>query len=55
LTCSIAAWRVETSMNFALLHAGQSAHPRPDPVRRTAAPVTMIAMRANSAAIVIVR
>ncbi len=42
-------------MNLALLHAGQSAHPSPDPVSRTAAPVTMIASRANSAAIVIAR
>ena len=36
-------------MNLVLLHAGQSAHPKPDPVRRTAAPVTMIAQIANRA------
>ena len=42
-------------MNLVLLHAGQSAQPNPDPVRRTAAPVTMIAPMANSAARVMAR
>ena len=44
----MAAWRDETSMNSVLLHAGQSAQPSPEPVRRTAAPVTMIAQMANN-------
>ena len=42
-------------MNLVLLHAGQSAQPKPDPVRRTAAPVTMIAQIATRAATVIAR
>ena len=42
-------------MNFVLLHAGQSAHPKPDPVRRTAAPVTMIAQIATRAPMVTAR
>jgi hypothetical protein len=43
LTCSIAACPVDTSTNWVLLHWGQSAHPRPEPVRRTSDPVMMIA------------
>ena len=43
LSCSIAAWCVDTSTTLVALHAGQSAQPRPEFVSRTAAPLTMIA------------
>ncbi len=55
LSCSMAACGDDTSMNLVLLHAGQSAHPNPDPVRRTAAPVTMIAQIASRAPTVTAR
>ena len=42
-------------MNLVLLQPGQSAHPKPDPVRRTAAPVTMIAQIASRAPMVTAR
>ena len=42
LTCSMAPWVVETSMNFSELQRGQSEHPKPDPESRTAAPLTTI-------------
>jgi len=50
LTCSTAPCGVETSTNFWSLQFGQSAQPRPEPVRRTAAPVTTIRHTATSAA-----
>ena len=40
LICSMAPWVVETSMNFSELQRGQSEQPKPEPVRRTAAPLT---------------
>ncbi len=40
LTCSMAAWPVDTSMKLVLLQFGQSSHPRPLPVSRTAPPAT---------------
>ncbi|CAB4755435.1 unannotated protein [freshwater metagenome] len=42
LICSIAACVEETSTNLDELHAGQSTHPSPEPVRRTSDPLTMI-------------
>ena len=55
LICSIAAWFEETSMSRSSLHCGQSSHPSPDPVSRTAAPVTTITISATSAPTVIAR
>ena len=40
LTCSIAACVDETSTSRSSLQFGQSSQPRPEPVSRTAAPVT---------------
>ncbi|MEZ5295634.1 MAG: hypothetical protein R2697_04985 [Ilumatobacteraceae bacterium] len=54
-TCSIAACFDDTSMSDWELQFGQSSHPSPLFVRRTAAPVTMIADNATSAPIAIVR
>ena len=55
LICSIAAWLDETSMSRSSLHRGQSSHPSPDPVSRTAAPVTTMTISATSAPTVIAR
>ena len=43
-------WVVETSINFEALQFGQSAHPSPEPLSRTDAPVTTIVHTATSAA-----
>jgi pimeloyl-ACP methyl ester carboxylesterase len=43
LSCSIAAWCVDTSTSFVELQFGQSAQPSPEFVSRTIAPLTMIA------------
>ena len=48
-TCSITPWVLETSTKLLRLHSGQSGQPRPEPVRRTSAPVTMITARASAA------
>ena len=48
-TCSIAPWVLDTSTKLLRLHSGQSGQPRPEPVRRTSAPVTMITARASAA------
>ena len=42
-TCSIAAWWLPTSTSLVALQFGQSAHPSPEFVSRTIAPLTMIA------------
>jgi hypothetical protein len=55
LTCSIAAWWDETSISLEALQLGQSSQPRPDPVRRTAAPVITMAINNPSATAVISR
>jgi hypothetical protein len=54
-TCSIAAWLLDTSMRRSSLQFGQSSHPRPLPVSRTAAPVTTMAHSASRAPIVMTR
>ena len=45
----------ETSTSSVSLHCGQSSHPRPEPVSRTAAPVITMAMSRPSATAVMVR
>lgn len=42
LTCSMAAWALDTSTNRSELQFGQSSQPSPLLVRRTAAPETMM-------------
>ena len=42
-SCSMAAWCPETSTSLVALQFGQSAQPSPEFVRRTTAPLTMIA------------
>ena len=54
-TCSIAACPDDTSTRRSSLQFGQSSQPRPDPVNRTAAPVTTIATIAPRATAVTVR
>ena len=49
-TGAMAPCVVETSINLDALQFGQSAHPRPEPLSRTAAPVTTITDRATSTA-----
>src|SRR3954454_8659468 len=50
LICSIAECCDETSTSSLLLQFGQSLHPRPEPVNRTAAPVTTITPTSTRAA-----
>jgi hypothetical protein len=37
---STSGWKDKTGVTLAVEHVGQSRHPRPEPVRRTAPPVT---------------
>ena len=48
-TNSTMAWYSSGATSWFSSQVGQSEHPRPDPVRRTAAPVTMMNARAISA------
>ena len=53
---SIMPWTLSSSgENWPCSHWGQSVQPRPDPVSRTAAPVTTITARATRAATVTTR
>ena len=54
LICSIAACLVATSTSCWSLHRGQSSHPRPEPVSRTAAPVTTM-MHSSARATTVIR
>ena len=49
LPYSTHAWPSRAGTNSVSVQPGQSVHPSPDPVRRTAAPVTTIAVSATSA------
>ena len=46
---SISAWYSRSATKRSSEQVGQSSHPRPEPVRRTAAPVTTMVARAHSA------
>ena len=46
---STIAWYSAGAMSRFDSQVGQSEHPRPEPVRRTAAPVTMMKVRASNA------
>ena len=46
---SIRAWYSRSATNRSSEQVGQSSHPRPDPVRRTAAPVTTMVASAHRA------
>ena len=54
LTCSMAEWFDDTSTKRWSLQFGQSSHPRPEPVRRTAAPdTTMVISRPRATAVMV--
>ncbi len=54
-TNSTMAWYSQGATTRSRAHVGQSGQPRPDPVRRTAPPVTMMKARAAAARSVIRR
>ncbi len=55
LICSIAACLLDRSTSLSLLQFGQSSQPRPEPVRRTDAPLTQMIMSATSATMQMLR
>ena len=52
-TNSTMGWNSNSATNWSCSQVGQSEQPRPDPVSRTAAPLTTMVARARSANMVI--